>query len=1016
MRVWAFAVARWQFTLVLFMLLIALGAVAVLDIPRSEDPNFPIPVSTVIVNLPGADPLDIERLVVDPIEDALAELDDIKEIRSTSRNGSGVIQLEFDWDTDPEAKHDEVVREINGLRGSLPEGIRSIELRKSNPSLVNIVQFALVDNGATPLDFKRLAEDLEDLLETVPGIRRAETWAIPRPEVRVALDPARLAQSGVDVATVVGALRGEGANIPGGAIDIGSRRYNLKTTGDYESIDEIRDTVLTVRNGSPVRVRDVAEAGWAIEEQRYRGRYNGRPAAWITANMQDGADIFAVQRGIDARIAAFREQLPATVELVAGFVQATNVRNRLDHLGRDFLIALALVGITLLPLGLRAAGIVAIAIPLSLAMGLAGLWALGFTLNQMSIAGFVVALGLLVDDAIVVVENVSRHMRDGATRVRAAIDATGQISLAVLGCTAALLLAFLPLLSLPEGAGKFTRGLPLAVVLTVLASLFVALTIIPFLASVFLPKVENPAGNRSLRLLQGVITRVYAPVVNRALTRPRTALLLAFGPLAASLLLVPGLGFSLFPAADKPQFLITINGPEGASLKATDAALRMVETELLRHPEVRHVMANLGKDNPYIYYNEFARSESPDMAQVFVGLERWDGKRSERLLQTLRERFDQYPDARIVVSQFRNGPPIEAPLAVRIFGPDLMVLRELAGKAEQIIKQVEGTRDVVNPLRLPRIDLDLGIDTDKANLLGLGSEDADRTIRAMIAGQPAATFRDQLGDSYDITVRLPIGAAPTLALLDDIRLSPRGGGESVPLAQVADPHLVSAPERIQRRDRERLATLTGYFADGATGSAVTASVYEALAGLQLPRGYRIVAGGEAEAASSSFGGLGAALLVAALGIVAVLVLEFGSFRSTLIVAGVVPFGILGALLALYVTGQPLSYMAIIGFVALTGVEIKNSILLVDFTNQLRQEGMPLDEAIERAGELRFLPVLLTSATAIGGLLPLAVAGSAVYAPLAIVMIGGLCSSTLLARIVTPVMYKLLPPALSRAPD
>jgi multidrug efflux pump subunit AcrB len=251
-----------------------------------------------------------------------------------------------------------------------------------------------------------------------------------------------------------------------------------------------------------------------------------------------------------------------------------------------------------------------------------------------------------------------------------------------------------------------------------------------------------------------------------------------------------------------------------------------------------------------------------------------------------------------------------------------------------------------------------------------------------------------------------------LSLLGDVRVTSRSSGESVPLAQLADPQLVSGPDRIERRDRERLVTVTAYVSDGHVMSDVTQAVFAAVAALPLPPGYRVEAGGEAEAASSSLGGLGAAVLVAALGILAVLVLEFGSFRSTLIVAGVVPFGVLGALLALFVAGEPLSYVAIIGFVALTGVEIKNSILLVDFTNQLREQGVGLDEAIARAGELRFLPVLLTSVTAIGGLLPLAFAGGAVYAPLAIVMIGGLLSSTLLARIVTPVMYKLLPPPIA----
>jgi multidrug efflux pump subunit AcrB len=1006
---WEFAVHRWQFTLVVFLLLAGLGAVAVTQVPRTEDPNFPIPVTSVIVSLPGADPIDVERLVVDPIEDAIAELDEVKEIRSSSRDGLGVIRVEFDWSVDADDKHDEVVREVNALRARLPADVRDIELRKSNPSLVNIVQIALIDRGAGALALKRAAEDLEELIEGVPGIRRAETWAYPEPEVRVAVDLPRLAALGIDLGSVIESVEGEGAIVPGGAVVVDTRRYNLKGTGDFASVEAVGDTVLASRGDALVRLRDVATIGWSTEEERYLGRYNGEPAAFVTANMKDGGNIFAVQRAIDARIAAFRAQLPPTLALQTAFVQADNVRDRLAHLARDFLIALALVSVTLLPLGLRAAGVVMVAIPLSLAMGLAGLWALGFSLNQMSIAGFVVALGLLVDDAIVVVENIARHLREGAKRTQAAIAGTRQIALAVLGCTATLLLAFLPLLNLPEGAGKFTRALPLAVVLTVLASLAIALTIVPFLASRFLPRAQHADGNRVLQLVQRGIRAVYAPLVRRALARPRTALALAFALFAASLTLVPALGFALFPPADKPQFLVTIQAAEGASLASTDRALRFVEEELARHPEVRHVMANLGKGNPYIYYNVFPREERSGTAEVFVGLERWQGARSEALLERLRARFDDYPDARILVRRFENGPPIEAPVAVRVIGADLGVLRTLAADVERRLEAVPGTRDVDNPLRLPRIDLDLGIDRDKAGLLGIASSDLDRSVRAAIAGYRAASYRDALGDEYAVTVRLPIEGQASLALLDDVRVASRTSGRSVPLSQVANPGLVSGPDRIERHDRERLVTVTAYVEEGRVVSEVSAAAFAALEDLALPPGYTIEAGGEAEAAASSLGGLGSAVLIAVLGILAVLVLEFGSFRSTLIVAGVVPFGILGALLALWLAGQPLSYVAIIGFVALIGVEIKNSILLVDFTNQLRLEGVGLDEAIERAGEQRFLPVLLTSVTAIGGLLPLALAGSAVYAPLAIVMIGGLVSSTLLARIVTPVMYKLLPP-------
>jgi multidrug efflux pump subunit AcrB len=1009
MTPWSFAVERWQFTLLFFGLLVALGLWAFQSIPRQEDPSFPIPVTSVIVVFPGADPADVERLAVRPIEDAIAELDDVSDIRSTSEDGLGVIRVEFDWSTDPDRKYDEVVREINAIRGDLPAEIGDITVRKTNPGLVNIVQYALVADTLDPRALRRLAEDLEETLETVPGIRRAERWAVPEPEVRVALDLPRLAALGLDVGTVAAAVEGEGRSIPGGAVDVGERRYNVRTTGDYGSVEDVAATVVASRDGRRIRLGDVAEVRWATEEPLHLGRWNGRRAAFVTANMKDGQSIFAVQRALDARVAEFRARLPDGVELHLGFEQARNVADRLGRLGKDFLIAIALVSITLLPLGLRAAGIVMVAIPLSLAIGVAGLWFLGYSLNQISIAGFVVALGLLVDDAIVVVENIARRLRDGLDRTRAAIAGTGEIALAVVGCTATLVFAFLPLLNLPEGAGKFTRGLPLAVVLTILASLLVAFTVVPFLASRVLPRDADPEGNAALRAVRRAIHALYQPLMRRALARPKATLALGLALCGASLALVPAIGFSLFPAADKPQFLVTIRAPEGASLAATDRALAFVETELARHPEVRHAMANLGRGNPQVYYNVFPLERRTSTAEVFVTMDRWREREGVALLDALRRTFDAYPDARIVVRRFENGPPIEAPIAVRIFGRELAELERLAAEVERIVAATPGARDVVNPVRLPRIDLDLGIDLDRAGLLGIASIDIDRTTRLAIAGLPAATFRESDGDAFPVVLRLPNDGSPRLAALDDLRFASRTTGAAVPLAQIGEPRFVSGPNRIERFDRERLVTVTAFVAEGSVTSRVTADVRERLAALDLPPGYRIDFGGEAQAAARSLAGLGTAVLIAVFGILAILVLEFGSFRSVLIVAGVIPFGVLGGLVALWLSGYTLSYVAIIGFVALIGVEIKSSILLVDFTNQLRRQGMALRESIERAAEMRFLPILLTSATAVGGLTPLALADSALYSPLAVVMIGGLIASTLLARIVTPVMYLLLPP-------
>jgi multidrug efflux pump subunit AcrB len=1037
MSLWEFAVRRWQFTLVLFALLIATGVAALNLIPRAEDPSLTFPGSLMVITYPGAGPEDMEQLVVDPIEDALNELDEVKKIESSAMDGLATVQIEFTWGVDADRKYDEVVREINRLRPSLPADILDIDVRQFKPSLVNIVQLALVSERADWRQLQQLAEKLEETIESAPGVRRADSWAYPQPELRVAVDLERLATAGVTLSQVTGAIQGENASIPGGAVDVGLRRYNLKTSGRYESLEQVADTVISARGGRPVRVRDIAEVSWSTEEERYLGRYNGERAVFVTANMKDDQNVFVVRDAIYERLDDFQRLLPEEVRLERGFDQSRNVDHRLSRLEFDFSIAIGLVLLTLLPLGLRAAGIVMISIPLSLAIGLAALYFTGFSLNQLSIAGFVVALGLLVDDSIVVVENIARHIREGMPRREAAIRATDQIWLAVLGCTATLLLAFLPLLFLPEGSGEFVRSLPAAVLYTVLASLFVALTIIPFLGSRLLrgeprPLPQQPWLGRLVLAGRGLIGRTdaladavlasvmrgihafYGPALRKALAFPRTTLLLALGVFGIALALVPAIGFSLFPTADIPQFRVRIQAPDGASLAETDRALRFVEDELGKRPGIKYWFANLGHDNPRVYYNVISTGVSANVAEVFAEVADYHPVETNRMLDGLRAKLADYPAAQITVRQFENGPPINAPIEIRIIGEDLGTLRALAAGVEQVLLGLEGARDVNNPMRLQRTDIDLGIDTEKAALFGVPAIEADRTVRLAVAGLPAGRFREADGDEYDITLRLPMEGRPTLDLLGGIQVSSLAGGQ-VPLAQISEPRFRTAPNVIRRYDRERSVSVTAYPRTGYVTDEVTREALAAVAGMEWPPGYRYTAAGEVEAREEAFGGLGVALLVAMFGILAVLVLEFGSFRSTLIVFGVVPLGMVGALVALFLTGYTLSFTALIGMIALVGIEIKNSILLVDFTNQLREAGAGLDEAIERAGEVRFFPILLTSLTAIGGLTPLAIQGSGLYSPLAIVIIGGLLSSTLLARLVTPVMYKLLPPAIELRP-
>ncbi|MFT3906598.1 MAG: efflux RND transporter permease subunit [Steroidobacteraceae bacterium] len=1009
MRLLEFPIRRYQFTLVAFLCLVVMGLYAFRGIPREEDPHFMISAYFITAIDPGADPQDLERLVAKPIEDRIAELDDVKKIETTLVDGVAFVAIEFEASTDPDKTYEEVTREVNALRPTLPTGITQLEIRRVSPSLVNITQLALVSKDASYAALEDSARNLRDTLRAVSGVRTAETWAFPARELRVSVDLGRLAQWKLTPGQLIQALQSANANIPAGFVDLGDRSFSLKTTGSFKSLDEVRDVVVSGTAGRIVRVRDIADVSWTNTTLSYTGRYGGERAVFVTANQKDGTNILKVQQNIDAALARFAPSLPASIRLERGFEQARNVDRRLDRLYTDFGIAIGLVLLTLLPLGWRAAGIVMLSIPLSLAFGMAVLYFAGYSLNQLSIAGFVVALGLLVDDSIVVVENIARHLREGAGRLQAALAGTRQIFVAILGCTATLIFAFLPLIALPGNAGKFIRVLPLTVVATIVGSLLIALFIIPFLTSRLLPRDRSHESSALLQTLMGGIHRYYRPALHYCLARPRATAVVSIGGALLLIGVLAGvLGSSLFPKADTPQFLIAVETPNGTSYAATARALDFVEADLKQMPEVKSFFSNLGHGNPQIYYNHVVRNDASNYAEVFVQLKSYSTRGTPRQLDALRTRLQAYPGARIYVKEFVNGPPISAPIAVRLVGPDLDALDALAHQVQQLIEATPGARDVDNPLRVPRTNLRLSVDTQKAGLLGVSSAELDRAVRLAVSGLPAGSYQSEDGEQYAITVRAPVGERADLAAVRQVQVS-TVNGSLLPLSQLATLQFEKAPTLIQRYNRERSLTLNAEVTRGFNTARVTAEVVRKLDAMSWPRGYHYVLGGEAESSAESFGGIGAAIVVALFGIFAILVLEFGSFKATLIVLTVVPLGVLGGLLMLLVTGNDISFVASIGFVALIGIEIKNSILLVDFTNQLREQGVPLDEAIERAGEIRFLPILLTSATAIGGLLPLAAQNIGLYSPMAWVIIGGLITSTLLARLVTPVMYKLMPP-------
>lgn len=1012
MGITRFFVKNYQFTLVMFIMVIVVSTTTLLNMPRAEDPEINPPQFPVVIVYPGTSPKDMEELVVKPIEKRVSELEDIKKITTRIDDGVSVINVEYKYESDVESKYQELVREINAIRPELPSDIFSIEVRKVTPTDVNVLQVALVSENASDERLRFYAKQLKEDLEKVKSLKKADYTGVPEQVVRIDLKLDKIAQLKIPVNYVIGSVQSEAANIPGGNVRAGTKTFNVKTSGKYKNIDEIANTIVYAANGNIVYLKDVADVSLHYEEQKHITRLNGHRCVLVTAAQKGGENIARTQKAYLPVLEKFRQTLPSNIEMVKHFDQADNVSRRLGGLGIDFLIAIGLVLITLVPLGWRASLIVMVAIPLSLGIGVVLLNSLGYSLNQLSIVGLVVALGLLVDDSIVVVENIERWLREGTPRKVAVIEATKQIGLAVVGCTATLIIAFLPLVFLPEGAGEFIRGLPMAVITSVFASMLVSLTIVPFLASKVLKATHSPEGNLFLRGLKKLISGSYTRLLNVSLKSPRLTLVIAFLLFGASLGIFKIIGFRLFPTSEKPQFLVNVTMPLQSNIAATNVMARQVEADLKKEKEIEYFTTNVGKGNPRIYYNVIPENEKPDFAQFFVQLHHEvSPSQKKKLIEKLREQFARVAGAKIEVKDFEQGPPLEAPVAIRIMGDNLDSLRNIAARAEKLLKETPGAIYVRNEVDLLKSDLRVNINTDKSRSLGIQTADIDKTVRLSIAGLEAGKYTNENGDDYDIMINAPREQFATLQNFNGIFVN-NAHGNAIPLNQVAQLEFESSPTTIKHLDKKRFVVITAFTDKGILTEQVTKSFLKKAEELHLPPGYELKLAGEAESEKDAFGGsFGTVVIATVFLFIMVLILEFKTFKSTLIVLSVIPLGVIGGVMMLWLTGNPMSFVAIIGFIGLAGVEVKNSILLVDFTNQLRQEGKSLDDAIREAGELRFLPIVLTSLTAIGGLLPIALSSNPLISPLALVLIGGLISSTILSRIVTPVVYKLIPPRI-----
>jgi multidrug efflux pump subunit AcrB len=1006
MRLAKSAIENHQFTLVFVILLMAAGVVSFFTMPRSEDPLVSPAGSSVVVILPGATPSDIEQLIIDPIEEVINELDDIKNIDSRAEDGLAVIGVEFLSGSNPDDKYADVEQKVNSIRNELPREISSLDITKWSITDVNILQLALYSGESGYASLEKEAERLKKILEKVPGIQKVKTWAYPEQEVRISIDLDVLARHQISLNRVIQAVQSANQTIPAGELDLGARRFNIQTTTAYKTIADIENTIVAAGDGKVLYLKDIAAVSMAYEDLHYHVLFAEKPAVLVTVSQKEGTNIFSIMKVIKQKLEQFKSQLPPSIKISSVFDQSLSVAHRLNGFFLNLLQGLFLVGaVIFITIGLRAALIVMSIIPISILIAITGIDISYFGLQQMTICGLVIALGMLVDNAIVVTENISRFMKDGYEPVDAASQATGQVAWPVTSSTITTILAFIPMMTMQDITGDFIRSMPLTVVYALSASLLISLTFTPFVASKFLKKNSLQNETWFKRRLNHFITAHYRRAIDYALNHPRRIIIGALTALLISISLFPLIGVSFFPKAEKPQFIINIDTPQGTSLSQTERIARQVEEYLHRYREIEHFITNIGHGNPRIYYNIIPKNYRSNHAQIVVQLNKYDPVQFDKLISELRNAFQYMAGTKIEVKEFEQGPPVEAPVAIRITGENLDILKQICADVENFIVKTPGTVNVNNPMATSKTDLQIRIDKDKAGMLGLPLYEIDQSIRTAITGTAISKFRDANGKEYNISIRLPNQNKSSLSDFDKIHI-PSYSGQLIPLKQVAAIEFKSSPLGINHHDLERTVTITSDVLRDYSVNKVTLQIIDQLEKYPWPRGYRYGVGGELESRQESFGGMFQAALIALIGIFSILVLQFRSYQQPFIVFSAIPLALIGSILALLITGYSFSFTAFIGLTSLLGIVVNNSIILVDFTNQLRRDGMDIISALKKAGEIRFLPIFLTTTTTIGGLIPLTLGGGTLWAPLGWTIIGGLTVSTILTLLIVPVLYKL----------
>ncbi len=1018
------AIDRRSTVFALMLIILIVGIYSYVVLPRESTPDITIPYVLVVTPYEGVTPHDIENLITYPIERKLQGLKDVEKIRSVSAEGSSMITIEFVPEVDIDNALQWVRDKVDQAKGDLPGDL------ENDPSVleINLSEFPIlmvaVSGQVDETVLKAVGEGLEERIEEISGVLDVVLTGGRERQIRVEFDPDRLYAYRISLSEIVRAIRQENVNIPGGSIDIGQGKYLLRIPGEFSDPDEIDNLVLTERDGQVIYFKDVARIVDSFEDRTSYARLNGNQSVSLAIKKRTGANIIEVADRVFALLESADQLVPPGIDLAVTFNQAKDIRRMVSELENNIITGLILVVLVLFMfLGLRNSVFVAIAIPFSMLLSFAVLQFLGITLNMVVLFSLILALGMLVDNAIVIVENVYRHMQDGSTGIKAAKIAVSEVGWPVISSTATTLCAFFPMTFWPGIMGEFMMFLPLTLIITLTASLFVALVINPTVCGHFMSLSKKA---RRKEKTPGKIIHWYGLTLKYALKQRllvvTASFFLLFGIGAAYAVL--GHGIELLPDMEPNLAFVEIKAPEGANLAASNALSQQVEALAIKEGDIRHAVAEIGISGS----DRGGGSVQSNLGKISLDFFERDKRHEDSrvVLDRIRSALGPVSGAEFKVEKQEEGPPTGPPVSVEISGDKISTLDRLVTEARRKIKDIDGLVDLKDDFSKAKPEIRIDVDREKASLLKLSTAEISEMVKAAISGTKLGVYREG-EDEYDIIARMPAERRSSVADIKNL-LIPAADGSPVPLSTVAEVSLGAGFGSIRHIDQKRVVTVSAE-TFGRNSNEVLLQVQDRLASMKLPSGYKINYSGEQEEQQKASAFLSKAFIGAILLIMLVLITQFNSLLQTLIVMTSVLLSLTGVFLGLMMTSTPFGIiMTGIGVISLAGVVVNNAIVLIDYINQLIAEGMELNAALIRAGTVRFRPVLLTAATTILGLLPMAIGvnfdfksftwiigGESAdwWGPMAVAVIFGLAFATLLTLIVVPVLYSLAESARGR---